>query len=386
MYKIVLIRHGESAWNKENRFTGWQDVPLSGKGLAEAKAAGELLKKEGYVFDKAYTSVLRRAIKTLWCVLEETDLMWIPVEKSWRLNERHYGALQGLNKAETAAEYGDEQVKIWRRSYATRPPLLTKDDERWPGHESRYASLSPAELPLGECLEDTVARVVPYWREVIAPEVRAGRRLIIAAHGNSLRALVKYLDDVSEKDILELNIPTGVPLVYELDEELKPIRHYYLGDAEAIVAAQAAPRVALGEEGAVAAQVEPVKAVYTVDEGVVGIFAEASAVRAGGVCRRTGRGHEVGFVQGREELLARDRSAFDHEVGHGVLGIGRIEITQDNGAAVVETENKVIAGTFQRCLISREVEVDSAVPGRFEDGLSARFRLIENDVRHIRTP
>ena len=240
MYKIVLIRHGESAWNKENRFTGWQDVPLSEKGLAEAKAAGELLKKEGYVFDKAYTSVLRRAIKTLWCVLEETDLMWIPVEKSWRLNERHYGALQGLNKAETAAEDGDEQVKIWRRSYATRPPLLTKDDERWPGHESRYASLSPAELPLGECLEDTVARVVPYWREVIAPEVRAGRRLIIAAHGNSLRALVKYLDDVSEKDILELNIPTGVPLVYELDEELKPIRHYYLGDAEAIVAAQAA--------------------------------------------------------------------------------------------------------------------------------------------------
>ena len=219
MYKIVLIRHGESAWNKENRFTGWQDVPLSEKGLAEAKAAGELLKKEGYVFDKAYTSVLRRAIKTLWCVLEETDLMWIPVEKSWRLNERHYGALQGLNKAETAAEYGDEQVKIWRRSYATRPPLLTKDDERWPGH---------------------VARVVPYWREVIAPEVRAGRRLIIAAHGNSLRALVKYLDDVSEKDILELNIPTGVPLVYELDEELKPIRHYYLGDAEAIAAAQAA--------------------------------------------------------------------------------------------------------------------------------------------------
>ncbi|KEJ92692.1 2,3-diphosphoglycerate-dependent phosphoglycerate mutase [Synergistes jonesii] len=240
MYKIVLIRHGESEWNKENRFTGWQDVPLSEKGLAEAKAAGALLKKEGYVFDKAFTSVLRRAIKTLWAVLEETDLMWIPVEKSWRLNERHYGALQGLNKADTAAKYGDAQVKIWRRSYATRPPLLEKSDERWPGRESRYASLSAEELPLGECLADTVSRVVPYWEQAIVPDVKAGRRVIVAAHGNSIRALVKYLDDVSEKDILEINIPTGVPLVYELGDDMKPIRHYYLGDAEAIAAAQAA--------------------------------------------------------------------------------------------------------------------------------------------------
>ena len=240
MYKIVLIRHGESEWNKENRFTGWQDVPLYEKGLAEAKAAGALLKKEGYVFDKAFTSVLRRAIKTLWAVLEETDLMWIPVEKSWRLNERHYGALQGLNKADTAAKYGDAQVKIWRRSYATRPPLLEKSDERWPGRESRYASLSAEELPLGECLADTVSRVVPYWEKAIVPDVKAGRRVIVAAHGNSIRALVKYLDDVSEKDILEINIPTGVPLVYELGDDMKPIRHYYLGDAEAIAAAQAA--------------------------------------------------------------------------------------------------------------------------------------------------
>ncbi|WP_352402459.1 2,3-diphosphoglycerate-dependent phosphoglycerate mutase [Synergistes jonesii] len=240
MYKIVLIRHGESEWNKENRFTGWQDVPLSEKGLAEAKAAGALLKKEGYVFDKAFTSVLRRAIKTLWAVLEETDLMWIPVEKSWRLNERHYGALQGLNKADTAAKYGDAQVKIWRRSYATRPPLLEKSDERWPGRESRYASLSAEELPLGECLADTVSRVVPYWEKAIVPDVKDGRRVIVAAHGNSIRALVKYLDDVSEKDILEINIPTGVPLVYELGDDMKPIRHYYLGDAEAIAAAQAA--------------------------------------------------------------------------------------------------------------------------------------------------
>ena len=240
MYTIVLIRHGESEWNKENRFTGWQDVPLSEKGLAEAKAAGALLKKEGYVFDKAFTSVLRRAIKTLWAVLEETDLMWIPVEKSWRLNERHYGALQGLNKADTAAKYGDAQVKIWRRSYATRPPLLEKSDERWPGRESRYASLSAEELPLGECLADTVSRVVPYWEKAIVPDVKDGRRVIVAAHGNSIRALVKYLDDVSEKDILEINIPTGVPLVYELGDDMKPIRHYYLGDAEAIAAAQAA--------------------------------------------------------------------------------------------------------------------------------------------------
>ena len=238
MHKIVLIRHGESAWNKENRFTGWQDVPLSEKGLAEARAAGELLKKEGYVFDKAFTSFLRRAIKTLWSVLEETDLMWIPVEKDWRLNERHYGALQGLNKSETAAKYGDEQVKIWRRSYDVRPPLLEKSDERWPGHEQRYASLSADELPLGECLEDTVARVIPYWQKRIVPELKAGKRIIIAAHGNSLRALVKYLDGVSKEEIVGLNIPTGVPLVYELDDELKPLRHYYLGDAEAVRAAQ----------------------------------------------------------------------------------------------------------------------------------------------------
>ena len=237
---LVIIRHGESEWNKKNLFTGWADVDLSETGRREAAEGGRALAEAGFDFDLCYTSYLKRAIHTLQIVLDNMDRNWLPVIKSWRLNERHYGALQGLNKAETAAKYGEDQVKIWRRSYATRPPLLTKDDERWPGHESRYASLSPAELPLGECLEDTVARVVPYWREVIAPEVRAGRRLIIAAHGNSLRALVKYLDDVSEKDILELNIPTGVPLVYELDEELKPIRHYYLGDAEAIAAAQAA--------------------------------------------------------------------------------------------------------------------------------------------------
>ncbi len=240
MYKIVLIRHGESTWNKENRFTGWQDVPLSDKGLAEAHEAGKLLKKEGFVFDKAYTSVLCRAIKTLWAVLEETGLMWIPVEKSWRLNERHYGALQGLNKADTAAKYGDAQVKIWRRSYATRPPQLEKSDDRWPGHEMRYSSLTEEELPLGECLADTVARVVPYWEKSIVPDIAAGKRLIVAAHGNSLRALVKYLDNVSEEEILEINIPTGVPLVYELDEDMKPIKHYYLGDADAIAKAQAA--------------------------------------------------------------------------------------------------------------------------------------------------
>lgn len=240
MYKVVLVRHGESAWNKENRFTGWTDVPISEKGLAEARSAGQLLAKEGFVFDKAYTSVLKRAIKTLWCVLEEMDLMWIPVEHSWKLNERHYGALQGLNKAETAARYGDAQVKIWRRSYDTRPPLLETTDERYPGSDPRYKSLPAEEVPVGECLEDTVARVVPYWNEKIAPDIRTGKKLIIAAHGNSLRALVKYLDDVSNEDITELNIPTGVPLVYELDGNLKPIKHYYLGDQEAIAKAQAA--------------------------------------------------------------------------------------------------------------------------------------------------
>ncbi|GHS88130.1 2,3-bisphosphoglycerate-dependent phosphoglycerate mutase [Synergistales bacterium] len=240
MYKIVLIRHGESAWNKENRFTGWADVPLSDKGVSEASEAGKLLKKEGFVFDLAFTSVLKRAIKTLWLTLEELDLMWIPVTHSWRLNERHYGALQGLNKSETAAKYGDEQVKIWRRSYDTRPPLLEKNDERHPSKDSRYAALSASELPDGECLADTVARVVPYWEKTITPEIKAGKKIIIAAHGNSLRALVKYLDNISEKDILELNIPTGVPLLYELGDDLKPLSHRYLGDAEAIAKAQAA--------------------------------------------------------------------------------------------------------------------------------------------------
>ncbi len=240
MYEIVLIRHGESAWNKENRFTGWTDVPLSEKGIEEARAAGRLLKAEGYAFDCAFTSVLKRAIKTLWLVLEEMDRMWIPVQHSWKLNERHYGALQGLNKADTAAKYGDDQVKIWRRSYDTQPPELTKTDERYPGHDPRYMGLSEKELPLTECLKDTVARVVPYWVDNIVPAIKSGKKIIIAAHGNSLRALVKYLDNVSDKDILELNIPTGVPLAYTLDENLKPVSHKYLGDADAIAKAQAA--------------------------------------------------------------------------------------------------------------------------------------------------
>lgn len=240
MHKIVLLRHGESEWNKENRFTGWTDVPLSEKGLLEAQSSGKVLKEKGFVFDKAYTSVLKRAIKTLWSVLEEMDLMWIPVENSWKLNERHYGALQGLNKSETAARYGDEQVKIWRRSYETRPPLLEKTDKRYPGNDPRYAGLEEKEIPLGECLADTVARVIPYWERHIAPQIKAGRNLIIVAHGNSIRAMVKYLDNVSDKEILELNIPTGIPLVYELDKELNPIRHYYLGNADTIAAAEAA--------------------------------------------------------------------------------------------------------------------------------------------------
>lgn len=240
MHKIVLLRHGESEWNKENRFTGWTDVPLSEKGLIEAQSAGKVLKEKGFVFDKAYTSVLKRAIKTLWSVLEEMDLMWIPVENSWKLNERHYGALQGLNKSETAARYGDEQVKIWRRSYETRPPLLEKADKRYPGNDPRYAGLEEKEIPLGECLADTVARVIPYWGKNIIPQIKAGRELIIVAHGNSIRALVKYLDNVSDKEILELNIPTGIPLVYELDESLQPLTHYYLGDEKAIAAALAA--------------------------------------------------------------------------------------------------------------------------------------------------
>ncbi|MEY3282353.1 MAG: 2,3-diphosphoglycerate-dependent phosphoglycerate mutase [Acidobacteriota bacterium] len=237
MYKLVLVRHGESDWNRENRFTGWTDVDLSAQGLKEARTAGEVLKAEGFTFDVAYTSVLKRAIRTLWIVLDQLDLMWIPVHHSWRLNERHYGALQGLNKAETAAQFGDEQVKIWRRSYDTPPPPLTADDERFPGRDPRYTSLSPAELPLTECLKDTVARMLPHWHNEIAPAVKAGQRVIVAAHGNSLRALVKYLDNISEDEIIGLNIPTGIPLVYELDADLKPIKHYYLGDPEAIAKA-----------------------------------------------------------------------------------------------------------------------------------------------------
>jgi len=234
MYKLVLLRHGESIWNKENRFTGWTDVDLSEKGREEAKQAGELLKKEGYHFDVAYTSVLKRAIRTLWSVLDEMDLMWIPVHRDWRLNERHYGALQGLNKAETAQQHGEEQVKIWRRSYDIPPPVLEKSDERYPGNDPRYKQLSEQELPLTESLKETVARVMPAWNETIAPAIKSGKKVLIAAHGNSLRALVKYLDDISESEILGLNIPTGMPLVYELDAALKPIKRYYLGDEESV--------------------------------------------------------------------------------------------------------------------------------------------------------
>ncbi len=238
MKKVVLLRHGESVWNKENRFTGWTDVDLSEKGLQEAKKGGAVLKAEGYTFDIAYTSVLKRAIRTLWTVMDQMDLMWIPVIRSWRLNERHYGALQGLNKAEIAAKFGDEQVLVWRRSYDVPPPALESKDPRYPGHDPRYASLTPQELPLTECLKDTVNRFLPYWHDTIAPSVKSGKRVIIAAHGNSLRALVKYLDNVTEQEILKLNIPTGIPLVYELDDEtLKPIRHYYLGDPEEIAKA-----------------------------------------------------------------------------------------------------------------------------------------------------
>jgi 2,3-bisphosphoglycerate-dependent phosphoglycerate mutase len=240
MYKVVLLRHGESEWNKTNRFTGWTDVDLTEKGVEEAKQAGRLLKAEGYDFDLAFSSVLKRAIRTLWLALDEMDLLWLPVERSWRLNERHYGALQGLNKAETAAEFGDEQVKIWRRSYDVPPPALEPGDPRHPSHDRRYADLSPEELPLTECLKDTVARFLPYWHGAIAPAILSGKRVIVAAHGNSIRALVKYLDNVSDADIVELNIPTGVPLVYELDADLKPIRSYYLGDQDAIAAAQQA--------------------------------------------------------------------------------------------------------------------------------------------------
>ncbi len=234
MKKIVLLRHGESTWNKENRFTGWVDVGLSEKGMKEAAEAGRTLKKEGYAFDVAYTSVLKRAIKTLWLALEEMDLMYLPVINSWRLNERHYGALQGLNKAEMAEKHGMEQVQVWRRSYDVPPPALKKDDPMFPGKDPRYADLKPEELPLTECLKDTVARFLPYWHKTIAPVVKEGKRVLIAAHGNSLRALVKYLDNIPDDVIPGLNIPTGIPLVYELKEDLTPIRNYYLGDPEAV--------------------------------------------------------------------------------------------------------------------------------------------------------
>lgn len=240
MYKIVFMRHGESTWNKENRFTGWADVDLTDKGIAEAREAGRILKEAGFSFDLTYTSVLKRAIRTLWLTLDEMDLMWLPTVHAWRLNERHYGALQGLNKAETAAKYGDEQVLIWRRSYDTPPMALDAGDERASYQDPRYAKLKREEIPLTECLKDTVARVLPLWDESIAPAIRAGKQILISAHGNSLRALIKHLDNISDTDIVGLNIPNGQPLVYELDADLKPIRSYYLGDAAAIEAAMKA--------------------------------------------------------------------------------------------------------------------------------------------------
>ncbi len=240
MYKIVLMRHGESQWNLENRFTGWTDVDLTELGRDQARRAGELLKEKGFSFDLAYTSVLTRAIRTLWIALDAMGTMYVPVQNHWRLNERHYGALQGLNKAETAAEYGDEQVLIWRRAYAIAPNPIALDDPRHPKFDPRYAALTPEQLPATECLQDTVARVLPYWNESIAPAIKAGKQILVAAHGNSLRALIKHLDHVSDDDIVHLNIPTGQPLVYELDENLRPIRHYYLGDAAEIEAAMAA--------------------------------------------------------------------------------------------------------------------------------------------------
>jgi 2,3-bisphosphoglycerate-dependent phosphoglycerate mutase len=240
VYKIVFLRHGESQWNIENRFTGWTDVPLAESGIHEANAAGKLLKAEGYVFDTAFTSVLKRAIKTLWITLENMDLMWIPVTRSWRLNERHYGALQGLNKAETAAKHGDEQVLVWRRSYDIPPPVLETSDERHPSHAPQYKGLDAADLPSSESLKTTLDRVLPFWLETIVPAIKSGQKVLVAAHGNSIRAIVKYLDNVPESEITGLNIPTAVPLVYELDDDLKPIKHYYLGDPEAIAAAQAA--------------------------------------------------------------------------------------------------------------------------------------------------
>jgi len=237
--KLVLLRHGESIWNKENKFTGWTDVDLSEKGKEEAKEAGRALKKEGYVFDVAFTSVLKRAIRTLWIALDEMDLMWIPVHRSWRLNERHYGALQGLNKSETAKKFGEEQVLIWRRSYNIPPDALKKSDPRYPGNEAKYKTMDEKDIPLTECLKDTVERFVPYWQKTIAPAIKSGRKVIIAAHGNSLRALVKYLDKVPDGEIVKLNIPTGIPLVYELNKDLSPIKHYYLGDQEKIKKAMA---------------------------------------------------------------------------------------------------------------------------------------------------
>ncbi len=234
MYRVVLLRHGESLWNLENRFTGWTDVDLTEKGIQEAISAGKVLKEKGFNFDIAYTSVLKRALRTLWLTLDEMDLLWIPVEKSWRLNERHYGALQGLNKAETAAAHGEEKVLIWRRSYDVPPPALDKTDPRFPGNDPRYADMDPKDIPFTECLKDTVERFLPVWHERISPVIKSGKKVIIAAHGNSLRALVKYLDNMSEEEILKLNIPTGLPLVYELDTNLKPLNHYYLGDEEAV--------------------------------------------------------------------------------------------------------------------------------------------------------
>lgn len=240
MYKLVLVRHGESTWNKENRFTGWTDVDLSEKGINEARNSGLILKKEGYVFDLAFTSVLKRAIRTLWIILDQMELMWIPEKKSWRLNERHYGALQGLNKSEIAAKYGEEQVHIWRRSFDIRPPALENDDPRSPHEDPKYSDVPPMEIPLTECLKDTIDRFLPYWKTSIAPEIIQNKKVIIAAHGNSLRALVKYLDSISDNDITGLNIPTGIPLVYELDKNLLPLKHYYLGDPEEVLKATAA--------------------------------------------------------------------------------------------------------------------------------------------------
>ena len=240
MHKLVLLRHGQSQWKLENRFTGWTDVDLTDQGREEAKAAGRVLKEKGFIFDKAHTSVLKRAIRTLWIALDELDQMWLPVRRDWRLNERHYGALQGLNKSETAEKHGEEQVLIWRRSYDIPPPALAEDNEHYPGHDPRYANLTSEELPLTECLKDTVERFLPYWHEAIVPEIKEGQRVIIAAHGNSLRALVQYLDGLSEEAVLKLNIPTGMPLVYELDDDLKPINNYYLGDEEAVKAAMEA--------------------------------------------------------------------------------------------------------------------------------------------------